>query len=81
MKAVVGEEALNDLDHKYLDFLKKFESEFIAQGSYETRNVFKSLDLAWKLLRLFSKDQLKKISDQHLETYLNKKVDDEENQN
>lgn len=30
MKAVVGEEALNESDHKYLDFLKKFESEFIA---------------------------------------------------
>lgn len=62
MKAVVGEEALSEDDKKYLDFLKKFEGEFIAQGPYETRNVFKSLDLAWKLLRLFSKDHLKKVS-------------------
>jgi len=26
MKAVVGEEALSDEDHLYLEFLKKFES-------------------------------------------------------
>jgi len=30
MKAVVGEEALNANDLLYLDFLKKFEGEFIA---------------------------------------------------
>lgn len=77
MKAVVGEEALNETDHKYLDFLKKFESEFIAQGPYETRNVFRSLDLAWKLLRLFSKDELKKISDKHLAEYHNKKEEED----
>lgn len=53
MKAVVGEEALSADDHLYLEFLAKFESNFIAQGQYETRTIFKSLEKAWKLLRIF----------------------------
>jgi V-type H+-transporting ATPase subunit B len=30
MKVVVGEEALNEEDHLYLEFLKRFESQYIA---------------------------------------------------
>lgn len=61
MKAVVGEEALSQDELLYLDFLKSFEGELIMQGSYETRDIFKSLDIAWKLLRNFPKEQLKKV--------------------
>ena len=53
MKAVVGEEALSADDLLYLEFLKKFESNYIAQGQYEKRTIFKSLDMAWNLLRIF----------------------------
>ena len=34
MKAVVGEEALTADDLLYLEFLGKFEKNFIAQGNY-----------------------------------------------
>lgn len=34
MKAVVGEEALNQEDKLSLEFLEKFEKTFIAQGNY-----------------------------------------------
>merc|ERR1712154_676574 len=37
MKAVVGEEALSELDHLYLEFLEKFEDRFLRQGAYEKR--------------------------------------------
>merc|ERR1712193_313746 len=50
MKAVVGEEALSDEDHLYLEFIEKFESRFLAQGAYEKRDIFASLDIAWELL-------------------------------
>ena len=33
MKAVVGEEALTQDDLLYLEFLQKFEKNFIAQGN------------------------------------------------
>jgi len=61
MKAVVGEEALNEDDHLYLEFIDKFESRFLSQGPYEKRDIFTSLDIAWELLRLFPENMLKKI--------------------
>jgi V-type H+-transporting ATPase subunit B len=62
MKAVVGEEALSDEDLLYLQFLEKFENKFVAQGAYETRTIFDSLDLAWSLLRLFPREMLRRIN-------------------
>lgn len=62
MKAVVGEEALSPEDKLALEFLEKFEKEFVGQGAYESRTIFESLDLAWTLLRLFPKEQLNRIS-------------------
>ncbi|XP_037663255.1 V-type proton ATPase subunit B, kidney isoform isoform X1 [Choloepus didactylus] len=61
MKAVVGEEALTAEDLLYLEFLQKFEKNFINQGPYENRSVFESLDLGWQLLRIFPKEMLKRI--------------------
>jgi len=61
MKAVVGEEALSDDEHKYLEFTDKFEERFIAQGPYQNRDIFESLNVAWRLLRIFPKELLKKI--------------------
>merc|ERR1711881_759174 len=61
MKAVVGEEALTSDDLLYLEFLGKFEKNFIAQGNYENRTVFESLDIGWQLLRIFPKEMLKRI--------------------
>lgn len=62
MKAVVGEEALSAEDKLSLEFLDRFEKEFVNQGPYETRSVFDSLDLAWDLLRIFPKEQLNRIN-------------------
>lgn len=61
MKAVVGEEALSPEDKLSLEFLEKFERSFIAQGAYESRTIFESLDLAWSLLRIYPKELLNRI--------------------
>merc|ERR1712021_61641 len=61
MKAVVGEEALSDEDLKYLEFLSKFEKNFINQGANENRSIFDSLDKGWELLRIFPPEMLKRI--------------------
>merc|ERR1711967_50270 len=61
MKAVVGEEALSEDEHKYLEFTDKFETKFLAQSPYENRDIFTSLDIAWTLLRIFPQELLKKI--------------------
>jgi len=70
MKAVVGEEALSEEEHKYLEFADRFEQVFVQQGPYENRKIFGieeneigSLELAWELLRIFPRKLLKKIPD------------------
>lgn len=62
MKAVVGEEALSADDKLALEFLDRFEKEFVGQGAYEARTIFESLDIAWELLRIFPKESLNRIS-------------------
>jgi len=62
MKAVVGEEALSWEDNMYLEFLNKFENDFVQQGPYETRNVFDTLNLGWEMLRIFPQEMLNRIS-------------------
>lgn len=69
MKAVVGEEALSTEDKLYLEFKDKFEKQFIAQGQYQKRTIFESLDLAWELLRIFKRESLKKIPKRILDKY------------
>jgi len=69
MKAVVGEEALSSEDKLYLEFLKKFEGEFLQQGAYESRTIFDSLAIAWKLLRLFPPTLLKRIPKKTIDEY------------
>uniref|UniRef100_A0A803L6A0 Vacuolar proton pump subunit B n=1 Tax=Chenopodium quinoa TaxID=63459 RepID=A0A803L6A0_CHEQI len=69
MKAVVGEEALSSEDLLYLEFLDKFERKFVAQGAYDTRTIFQSLDLAWTLLRIFPRELLHRIPAKTLDQY------------
>eukprot|EP00210_Caulerpa_lentillifera_P007117 g6809.t1 len=75
MKAVVGEEALSDEDKLYLEFLDKFERKFVSQGSYEARDIFQSLDLAWSLLRIFPKELLRRVTPRTIEEYYDRKDD------
>lgn len=53
----------------YLEFLDKFERKFVAQGAYDTRNIFQSLDLAWTLLRIFPRELLHRIPAKTLDQY------------
>lgn len=69
--AVVGEEALTDRDRAYLRFSEEFEKEFIRQGSDEDRTIEDTLGIAWKLLRVIPKDELKRIDDKYIKTYYN----------
>lgn len=61
MKSVVGEEALSREDLLHLEFMEKFEHQFIQQGPYDNRTIFDSLAIAWELLRTFPKEMLKRI--------------------
>jgi len=80
MKAVVGEEALNEEDKLYLEFVDKFENRFLAQGYYESRDVYQSLDIAWNLLRTFPRNLLTRIPNDILDEFYSRErggVDDD----
>jgi V-type H+-transporting ATPase subunit B len=50
-------------------FLEKFETQFLQQGKYEKRDIFRSLEGAWDLLRLFERKSLSKTNDDMLNKY------------
>lgn len=78
MKAVIGEEALTEEDHTHLQFLKRFEEEFISQGQYESRGLYDSLNLAWKLLSIYPQESLSKIPADIIKKYHKKRLDEDE---
>ncbi|XP_065316284.1 V-type proton ATPase subunit B [Gordionus sp. m RMFG-2023] len=69
MKSVIGEEALTSDDLLYLEFLSKFEKNFISQDRYENRTIFDSLDIGWQLLRIFPREMLKRIPENVLDEF------------
>ncbi|KAK4046456.1 Vacuolar ATP synthase subunit B [Microbotryomycetes sp. JL201] len=73
MKAVVGEEALSSEEKVALEFLGRFEEEFVNQG-YTNRTIFESLDLAWNILRTFPREQLNRIPKKVLDEYYSRKA-------
>lgn len=81
MKAVVGEDALSTEDKLSLEFLDKFERQFVSQGKYENRTVEETIDLGWNLLRIYPKDLLNRISPKILDEFYDRRgQDDDEDQ-
>jgi len=70
---VVGEEALSDRDRKYLDFVVEFENRFVNQGKDEDRSIEETLSIAWDILSILPKEELKRIDVKYIEKYYPKK--------
>ncbi|MDR5683442.1 MAG: V-type ATP synthase subunit B [Armatimonadota bacterium] len=66
--AIIGEEALTDLDRLYLKFAEEFERVFIGQGNTD-RSIEETLTLGWGLLSVFPKTELKRLSQDHINKY------------
>lgn len=69
LASVIGEDELGDADMRYMDFGRKFESEFINQDAMENRSMERTLDIAWNLLSLLPKSELDRIDDKLLDEY------------
>jgi len=69
--AVVGEDALTERDKKYLQFADIFESRFISQDVNENRTIEQTLTLAWEILSILPKEELKKIDLKFVKKYGN----------
>jgi len=66
--AIIGEEALTEIDRKYLHFADAFEKEMINQGNTD-RGILDTLELGWKLMSMLPAKELKRISKDHIHKY------------
>jgi V/A-type H+-transporting ATPase subunit B len=66
--AIVGEEALTDLDRIYLKFADDFEKRFITQGD-ENRSIERTFDIAWDLFSQLPEGELKRIKVDFIRKY------------
>ncbi|MEE3419741.1 MAG: V-type ATP synthase subunit B [Lachnospiraceae bacterium] len=70
---VLGEAALTDIDLMYAKFADAFEAEYVNQGYDTDRSIEETLDIGWKLLKMLPRTELKRISDEMLNKYYDKK--------
>ena len=69
LASVIGEDELSDIDKLYVEFGKRFENDFVAQGMRENRTLDQTLDLGWQLLSMLPKSELGRVSDKLLDKY------------
>lgn len=73
LASILGESALTDIDKLYAEFAAEFEKEYISQGFTTNRSIEETLDLGWKLLRILPRSELKRVDDEYLDKYYDKK--------
>ena len=66
--AIVGEDALGELDRGYLHFAERFEQELIDQGG-EERTIEETLDAGWRVLGGIPKSEYRRIRGELIERY------------
>ncbi len=73
LMVVLGEAALTDIDKLYAKFATEFEEKYVSQGFDTDRTIEETLDIGWELLRILPRSELKRISDEYLDMYYDKK--------
>ncbi len=66
---IVGREALDERDNRYLDFADRFEEEFVQQGYNTNRDIEETLEIAWELLSMLPEDELHRIDEEFIEEH------------
>jgi V/A-type H+/Na+-transporting ATPase subunit B len=69
LSAIVGEEALSDIDRKYLKIANNFERKFVNQGVDENRSIEQTLNIGWELLSEIPESELKRIKPEFIAKY------------
>ena len=70
LAAIIGEEELSELDHKYLVFGNRMEKEFLNQGEFEERTIEQTLDLGWEILKELPREELTRINPELIKKYM-----------
>ncbi|MEA3506564.1 MAG: V-type ATP synthase subunit B, partial [Elusimicrobiota bacterium] len=75
LAVILGEAALSDVDKKFSEFADKYEKEYVNQAEYEGRSIEESLDLAWELLKMLPKEELKRVKEEQIKKYMSSEVE------
>ena len=70
MAEIVGKAGLAPNDIKYLEFGDLFESKFLKQGFDENRTLDDTLGIAWDLFSTLPVDELTKVKQDEIDSYL-----------
>ncbi len=73
--AIVGEEALGEMDRKYLRFAELFERELIHQGTTE-RSIEETLTIGWKCLSVIPQSEYRRINKELISRYFTELMED-----
>jgi V/A-type H+-transporting ATPase subunit B len=67
---ILGEAALSETDKIFSQFADEYERKFVAQGEYEERDLDKTLDIGWELLRMLPREELKRVKEEEIQKYM-----------
>lgn len=70
LAVVLGESALSKEDLIYAKFAELFERKYVNQGFTTNRSIEDTLELAWELLSMLPRTELKRIKDDMINEYL-----------
>ncbi len=66
---IIGEEDLSEVDQKFMEFGRQFETKFLTQDIDESRSIEETLDIGWEVLRVLPKEELERISPEFIDKY------------
>lgn len=73
LMAILGEAALSEVDLLYAKFADEFEEQYVNQGYFNDRSIEETLEIGWSLLRKMPRGELKRIHDEYLDEWYDKK--------
>jgi V/A-type H+/Na+-transporting ATPase subunit B len=73
LAVILGEAALSDEDKLFVRFSDEFEGRFVTQGEYENRSIGDTLAMGWELLSNLPRSELKRVKEEQIEKYMEKK--------
>lgn len=72
LAAIVGEEALSDLDRKFLKIANTFERKFVNQDFDENRSIEQTLSIGWEMLSGLKESEMNRIKPELIAKYAKK---------
>ena len=73
LMVVLGEAALTPIDLIYAKFSDEFEKRYVSQGFENNRSIEETLSIGWELLRMLPRSELRRIREEYLAKYYDKK--------